>query len=504
MTKIRRYTFLAVISLGFVSSGLFAYNGAGGQGSSGSVTNLTVICPLSSFIGIPNKFPTVLAITHNITNTNTLQKDDFIRFSIRMNTNQIPPVCNIGNVAIGLTTVLSNNTTFTGSYIVKDNDYQLLAPIVGSVSYSGSNSQVIAGQRVNIDARLPPPPYNIVSIGHTSDPDTQFTPDTLMEIVMSMDKKVTNVTATFSISGMSNISSITMQKAGSNLLRGTYLVKQSDFMENGTLQGTLISTVLGVLKTNSMSRSNYINIGPIVKKQNNASHRIVIQSVDIAGQEMDEKDTILDLPKGSIEADSQIRIEPITLLSFKYSVKNGSGKDLCSLPKGSHLSIRYHVNHNRIDGLDIPADKAKGNIGMFYDDRADHWQLISEDVDTSKMVVTGAGYNTGVFAIMADDQITKIVIAPNPFTPGNQDGINDTVLFYVKNENHENIRALVFTLSGRKVCEIPSEKIILNGTISIAEWDGRNDNNRLMGGGIYVVKIQVGKKWYTASVVLAR
>ncbi len=495
-----------IIGLLLLTNFIYANHGAGGAGTSDKITNLIASCPVVNFI-VPSLYPTVLSISHNITNTNMiLVKDDIIRVSILMNTNMASPYFRIGGIVSDLPTRLSNNFTYTGSYTIQENDYELKASVIGYISYAGSNSQKNADSFVNIDARpviIPPGLGQIIFLNHRSDPDTQFTPDTRIEVIMTLSSKVSNEQGYFSILGLTNVTFLSMQKISSNVMQGSYLIQKNDFIENGTLRGYVVGLDNGILKTNTLDKSSYINICPVVKEQNNDLRRIVIQSIDVADQNRDEQDTVLVLPQGSLKEDVKIRIEPVSLLNYKYTVKDLKNKELEKLPKHSQVRIRYHVINGVVEGLNIPADKVRGNIALFYSDKANKWKKISEDIDIEKFIVYGKASHTGIYAIKLNEIIDKVVIAPNPFTPGNQDGVNDSVIFYVKNINQEEVKSSIFTLEGYKVCEIPAEKIIINGTISLIEWDGKKDN-RVVDGGLYVIKIKVGGTWYTATVVLAK
>ncbi len=489
------------------NTAVYSENGAGGPGTKDFSTNITAFCSIENFTSLSN-IPIVLGITHNITNTNiVLIKDDIIKVRITMNTNIAAPLFGIGNIALDLPTEfsnqLSNNFIYTGSYIIKEGDYQLHTPVIGYISYLGYESYATALKKVNIDAKKLPELPSITSINHTSDPDTQFTPDTLIEIIMNIGDSTTVEDAYFSIAGMTNVSFIEMTEINKTKYRGIYKVKSTDFIKNGTLRGIIVGDDSGVTKTNYYNQANIINIGTIIEKKDNNKRRIVVQSIDVEGKELNEKDTTIVFPKGTLAEDVKIRIKPLSLLSFKYQINDASDSVIFKIPKQAQINMRYLIKDNKIEGLNIPSNAAKGNIALYYFDIAGKWQKISENVNTEKQVVYASVNRPGIYSIRENQVIDGVIVAPNPFTPGNNDGVNDTVFIYVNNFNNKEVKAFIFTLEGYKICDIKKEKITDNGTVTLIEWDGKKEN-KVVDGGLYILKIKVGETWYTATVALAK
>ena len=83
---------------------------------------------------------------------------------------------------------------------------------------------------------------------------------------------------------------------------------------------------------------------------------------------------------------------------------------------------------------------------------------------------------------------------PNPFNPAT------TIVFYLPVVEHVNIT--IYDISGKKVRQLVN-KTLTYGTHRM-EWNGRNDQNKLVGSGIYFYKLTAGKKTLTKKMVLLR
>lgn len=83
---------------------------------------------------------------------------------------------------------------------------------------------------------------------------------------------------------------------------------------------------------------------------------------------------------------------------------------------------------------------------------------------------------------------------PNPFNPGT------TITFYVPEIEQVNIT--IYDIRGQKVRELVNEKIGYGK--HRAEWNGRNDQNELVGSGIYFYKMTAGKKSFIKKMLLLK
>jgi hypothetical protein len=83
---------------------------------------------------------------------------------------------------------------------------------------------------------------------------------------------------------------------------------------------------------------------------------------------------------------------------------------------------------------------------------------------------------------------------PNPFNPGT------TITLYVSEIEPVNIT--IYDIRGQKVRQLVNEKLPYGK--HRAHWDGRNDQNELVGSGIYFYKMTAGKKTFSKKMLLLK
>jgi CubicO group peptidase (beta-lactamase class C family) len=96
--------------------------------------------------------------------------------------------------------------------------------------------------------------------------------------------------------------------------------------------------------------------------------------------------------------------------------------------------------------------------------------------------------------------IVTLDVAPNPFT--NITNIRYTIP-ELRNSNFEMRKPTlrIYDASGRLVKSFPNTPYALRNTLS---WDGRDDQNRMLGSGVYFVKLGSGNFTETKKVLLVR
>jgi len=88
----------------------------------------------------------------------------------------------------------------------------------------------------------------------------------------------------------------------------------------------------------------------------------------------------------------------------------------------------------------------------------------------------------------------------NPFNPEATDPRDDhTSIYYKVSEQGVTIR--IYSINGELVKTLVEDRAIVEGSI---EWDGRNDSGKVVGSGVYLVNLKVGKSAKTIKVVVLK
>ncbi len=84
---------------------------------------------------------------------------------------------------------------------------------------------------------------------------------------------------------------------------------------------------------------------------------------------------------------------------------------------------------------------------------------------------------------------------PNPFNP-------ETTIFFSTSENTENVQIKIYNLTGQKVRTLLDENL-LAGWHSVI-WDGKDDEGKLVGSGIYFSRMTAGSFVQTKKMMLLK
>ena len=109
-----------------------------------------------------------------------------------------------------------------------------------------------------------------------------------------------------------------------------------------------------------------------------------------------------------------------------------------------------------------------------------------------------AKLNSSVFA---ENEIipTKGVLSnyPNPFNP------ETTISFSLTTELTENTEILIYNIKGQKIktFPIPNSSLLIPNQVV---WDGKDDNNKPVGSGIYLYKLKTGNFEQTRKMILIK
>ena len=88
----------------------------------------------------------------------------------------------------------------------------------------------------------------------------------------------------------------------------------------------------------------------------------------------------------------------------------------------------------------------------------------------------------------------------NPFNPGASDpGDRYTRIYYKVKEPGTDIR--IYSINGELVRTLAEDKAEIEDTIV---WDGKNDKGKIVGSGVYLVNLKIGKSSKTIKVVVLK
>ena len=129
------------------------------------------------------------------------------------------------------------------------------------------------------------------------------------------------------------------------------------------------------------------------------------------------------------------------------------------------------------------------------------WVFDSNSTGVKQLIDPGEAnlaYPGNALGVRTDNVGTGLIVAveigPSPFTP-NGDGINDVVSFRFQIHELSAPRVLdltVFDLSGRVVRRLSVGEVVrgvFGGSAGSLQWDGRDDDGRLVPAGVYLYRI---------------
>jgi hypothetical protein len=96
---------------------------------------------------------------------------------------------------------------------------------------------------------------------------------------------------------------------------------------------------------------------------------------------------------------------------------------------------------------------------------------------------------------------TSIVarVYPRTISP-NGDGINDAVFFELNNPDQKSVHGEIFDIQAAHVADLKPGKTLGSSFV----WDGKDDNHRIVPGGIYIYQIEVGGDRFNGTVTVVK
>jgi len=104
------------------------------------------------------------------------------------------------------------------------------------------------------------------------------------------------------------------------------------------------------------------------------------------------------------------------------------------------------------------------------------------------------------FPLGADDGIVLRIGWNNPFNPEASDPLDRyTEIYYEVAGEGATIR--IYSINGELVRTLAENETETEDTI---QWDGKNDKGRVVGSGVYLVNLKIGKSSKTIKVVVLK
>ncbi|MCK4532570.1 SBBP repeat-containing protein [bacterium] len=124
--------------------------------------------------------------------------------------------------------------------------------------------------------------------------------------------------------------------------------------------------------------------------------------------------------------------------------------------------------------------------------------VIITNIDEAYGIIP-AGFEIGAgFGYQINDNFCLVEVFPRIFSP-NGDGINDLANFIFENPENEEVRGMIFDLSGSVV----RDTLVQNSATSLT-WDGRDNRGVYVSSNVYVYQIKGGSEVFNGTVVLAK
>ncbi|MFH1784294.1 MAG: gliding motility-associated C-terminal domain-containing protein [bacterium] len=213
--------------------------------------------------------------------------------------------------------------------------------------------------------------------------------------------------------------------------------------------------------------------------------------------------TQLVIPKGALSSSKEIVISQIYNVD---TVPAGGGAALSKEPvsayefipdklifnKPSTLSLLYFDldSDGYVDGTSVREE----TLRIFWWDGF-AWRYVGGEVDALTNTVTSEIMHFCIYALFPARELAAGDYRPNNkiITPATADGINDVAEF--NGLQGKNIEIKIFDVTGKKIRTINSEPY---------QWDGRNDEERLVEGGVYIYQFEVDGELISGIIAVAK
>jgi len=143
-----------------------------------------------------------------------------------------------------------------------------------------------------------------------------------------------------------------------------------------------------------------------------------------------------------------------------------------------------------VDGTNISAD----DLRMFWWDGYD-WHYVGGKVDKVNNIVTAEVGHFSIYALFPARELAVDDYRPKTriITPATADGVNDIAVF--DGLDNKKITINIFDVTGKKVKTISYPPY---------QWDGRDDEGRLVESGVYIYQFEVDGKLISGMIAVAK
>ena len=175
--------------------------------------------------------------------------------------------------------------------------------------------------------------------------------------------------------------------------------------------------------------------------------------------------------------------------SGKLGGKDASKSGVLSLLSSSSTGRFYDNIISRYDYNISTIPLNNGSATFYYRDTTP---------GTHTITVSGLGLDEDSISI-AVSEIPSSKKEPSIFSPNN-DGINDEVTIFFKNDSYEEVKGKVFDLYGFLI----RDNLSPEPDLTSLKWNGKDNNSQIVNPGVYIYQINVGSKIVNGTILLAR
>lgn len=185
-------------------------------------------------------------------------------------------------------------------------------------------------------------------------------------------------------------------------------------------------------------------------------------------------------------------------------VRDGAGTLLGSAVAGAGSKVNvpvtgFTITKNQAESVYVSFDAADSAQGAFYIEVAAEYDICTVPLATVNPEVGEyfGNMKSGVVSMQPRSLQDSFHAYPAPYNPQNGDM---TIEYYLENGSEVTIK--LFTLDGRLVKTVAEKAARLQGLNNVDKWDSKNDSNKGVKSGVYLLTIEVKDSVTGATVTL--
>ncbi|OGS28264.1 MAG: hypothetical protein A2297_10225 [Elusimicrobia bacterium RIFOXYB2_FULL_48_7] len=221
----------------------------------------------------------------------------------------------------------------------------------------------------------------------------------------------------------------------------------------------------------------------------------------------DDNRSSVEIPPNALSEDAVVGISRVS------GVASGQGQEfeitgkrkvsqlrITDLNSAAKLVLHFNLDgSNNVANTNVNIAEVNDKLGLFYWDGV-NWQKMPCTVSAAAQTVTANVTHFSRYALRGTVKPSGFSfqrVNPKPFTP-NPDGVYDRAYFYYENPDNVDVGIKIYDLKGFLVRNIDVN------TGSAPYWDGRDNNGRMMQGGVYIFQMKAGNKIIKDTIILAK